>query len=323
MIDLVLSRFRDPRPDILLLMAFEKDCLRASTWTPCHGPILFQPTKASTRLFTLLHLLVRRFHVSRTDRPIVSLGLPYRHYLFGKTFPHFAASGRMRVLWSYDVWEPRFDEIAAIVRDAQVDVLLLSSYHATEHFRAILPECDVHWVPEAIELARYPPKPWSERSIDVVSFGRGSDRYHEAIADGCRERGIHYLARPHFATPQSFIEGICDARISICFPRSETHPAVAGSVSTLTLRYLESMAAKCLVLGGAPFDAPKMFGYNPIVEVDWADPVAQLEQILQDPSHSAELIEKNYRTVAAQHQTRNFVERVEAAIRERQERQRQ
>src|SRR6187399_643380 len=103
---LVVSRFRDKRPDILILQNFEKNCLACGTWDSVAGPILFAPTKLSTRLYTTLHLLLRPLlERIRSQRVIVSLGLPYRHYLLGKTFPHFALHSPLRVLWTYDAWE--------------------------------------------------------------------------------------------------------------------------------------------------------------------------------------------------------------------------
>lgn len=316
---LIVSRFRDQRPDILNLQDFEGDCLQRSDWERREGPILFLPTKISTRWFTLRHVLLRTFSVrSQREDAVISLGLPYRHYLFGKTFPHFALRGRLRVWWTFDVWEPRFGEIEEIVREARIDLFLVSSLQAAEHFRSLhLPGCEVHWVPEVIEAARFSPRPWDERSVDVVSFGRGHARYHEAIADGCRERGISYLFQPGYPTQESFVQGLADARISICFPRSETHPDLTGSVSTTTLRYLQSMAAKCLILGGTPFDAEEMFGYRPMIDVDWSDPVGQIEGILRSPQEHERLIERNHAELSAHHQTRSFVTRVDELIRAR------
>src|SRR4051794_2696734 len=125
---LIVSRFRDTRPDILLLKNFEKNCLACGNWESVFGPVLFPPTKISTRFFTALHFLARPV-LKRilTERAVISLGLPYRHYLFGKTFPHLAFETPLRVLWTYDVWEPRFAEIAAIVREARIGLLLISS----------------------------------------------------------------------------------------------------------------------------------------------------------------------------------------------------
>jgi hypothetical protein len=100
-----------------------------------------------------------------------------------------------------------------------------------------------------------------------------------------------------FQTWENFIDGLADAQICICFPRSITHPELAGSVSTLTLIYLQAMASKCLIIGAAPLDAQHLFDYNPVIEIDWTDPTGQIERIIQNPEPYQELIEKNYHAV--------------------------
>jgi hypothetical protein len=74
------------------------------------------------------------------------------------------------------------------------------------------------------------------------------------------------------------------------------------------------MAAKCLIVGRAPSDAQEMFGYNPVVEVDWHNPTQQLEQILREPEAHLALVERNFAAVSAHHQTRNFVASVNRLI---------
>jgi hypothetical protein len=317
-ITLVTSRFCDARPDLVVLHELEEDCLAHSTWKARRGPLLFPPVKVSTRFFTFLHSCLRPLlRGIETNRAVISLGLPYRHYFFGKTFPHFTFGARLRVLWLFDVWQPRFAEIAALVLEAQIDVLLVSSAQATEYFRNLrLPCCHVHWVPECVNVSHYPSRPWYERSIDVLAFGRSYSRYHEAIADQCRRCGIKYVFDRH-PTVGDLRVALSEARISLCFPRSVTHPTEAGAISTVTLRYLESMAAKCLILGNAPADMAEMFGYQPVIEVDWTDPIGQIKNILANLSNYRELIERNFTEVSTTHDMRRFIARVERAIQDR------
>lgn len=321
---LVISRFRNRLPDTLILQNLERNCLACSSWESFRGPVLFLPTKISTRFFTALHMICRPFlrKIKRRD-VVLGLGMPYRHYLLGKTFPHFAFDTPLRVLWTYDVWEPRFADVAALVQEARIGLLLLTTLQATEHFRSLnLPNCVVHWVPEVVEVGEYPSRPWAERTIDIIAFGRGHPRYHTAIAAECEVRGLRYVYQ-RFDTADDLVQAMGNSKISICFPQSMTHPERVGRVSTVTLRYLESMAAKCLVLGGSPLEAKQMFGYNPVIEADWDNPVGQLLRILQNPDGFFALIEKNYAAVAANHQTRNLVASIDALIAARLEGQRQ
>ena len=70
---------------------------------------------------------------------------------------------------------------------------------------------------------------------------------------------------------KDLVAGLANSRVSICFPQSITNPERCGKVETVTLRYFESMASKCLIVGKCPLELRDLFGYNPVIEVD--DPI--------------------------------------------------
>jgi hypothetical protein len=314
-ITLVTSRLMDNRPDFVDIRALERACLECTKWEAKRGALLFHPVKVSSRLYTLFHTVLRPF-LSRIHRPgvVLSIGLPYRHYFFGKTFPYFTLGSKLRVLWIWDAWEPRLEGIAALAREAKIDILLVSSLQASELLSSMLRGvCQVQWVPETIDIAEYRAKPWSERKIDVLSFGRSLPRYKEAIRT-LSAKGLNCVLDQRFPTREEFICALADAKISICFPRTVTDPDVAGSISTVTHRYLQSMAAKCLIVGEAPLEAQQMFGYDPVVAVDWRDPARQLLQITTHPEAYTSLIERNFAAVTSHHHVSNFAARIEQRI---------
>lgn len=335
MITLVTSRIRGITPDIALLQGFEQYCARNSTWQTRQGPVLFAPRTLSSRVYTFMHATLKpvlRRHKVRGA--VLSLGMPYHIYLYSKTFPYFAYDCDLRVLWTYDVWEPDYSKIERLVRQSGTNLLLLSSYQSTEHFRKLrIPGCEVHWVPESINTDDYHFKPWHERKIQLLSFGRSYMTYHNKIEEGCRQSGIEYACQERnehhdvavhglkqnlqFPTWESFTEGLANAQICLCFPRALTHPQLAGNVSTLTIRYLQAMASKCLLLGTAPLDTRYLFDYNPVVEVNWNDPLGQVKSILSDPLPYQELIEKNYAAVCNLFHHRQACTRIEQLITER------
>jgi hypothetical protein len=74
------------------------------------------------------------------------------------------------------------------------------------------------------------------------------------------------------------------------------------------------MASRCLILGILPDDMLPLFNYNPIVEIDDHNPVAQIEFILSNFDTYIPLIEKNYDQVKKFHswearlnQIQNFI----------------
>jgi len=332
MITLITARIRSKQPDIELLKKMELFCKTHSTWKTKTGPVLFVPRAVSSRFYTLIHYLAKPLiKRNKIKGAVLSLGFPYRPYFFSKTFPYFTRDADMRVLWTYDVWQPDYSRVERIVREGKVNLLLLSSHQATEHFsRLKIPDCTVEWVPETINVSHYKQKPWNERNIDILSFGRGWREYHDKIVEGCKENKINYVwqrsSEDHdvavhglkkdllFPEWTDFIAGLANTQICICFPRSITHPQLAGNVSTLTIRYLQAMASKCLILGAAPLDIHYLLDYNPVVEVDWNDPAGQIRNILAHPAKWQALIEKNYETVSNLFHHRNAVQQIDKLI---------
>ncbi len=147
----------------------------------------------------------------------------------------------------------------------------------------------------------------------MLSFGRKHLALHEVLKAGLPRAGVSYQFEPKpyevlFPTQEEFLTGMGNAKISVCFPSSVTHPERSGTIETLTVRYLQSMASKCLILGQAPAELNELFGYEPVVAVDFNDPVAQIREILAEPSHYIELIERNFATVYSAHTERHRAE---------------
>ena len=65
-------------------------------------------------------------------------------------------------------------------------------------------------------------------------------------------------------------------------------------METVTHRYFESMASKCLIVGHAPKELTDLFGYNPVIEVQWGSEFGQIEQLLNNLGSFEDLVERNY-----------------------------
>ena len=77
------------------------------------------------------------------------------------------------------------------------------------------------------------------------------------------------------------------------------------------------MAAKCLIIGETPLEAQQMFGYDPVVAIDWGDPVGQLLHITAHPESFTPLIERNFAALTSNYQVSNFAARIEQFIYEK------
>jgi hypothetical protein len=172
--------------------------------------------------------------------------------------------------------------------------------------RARFRNTSVHWIPEGIDPDQYKHVPYDQKYIDLLALGRRYDLYHEKIIDYFRGKETQYLYEKIkgeiiFPTRNEFIEGLAHTKISVCVPSNITHPERSGNIETMTIRYLQSMVSKCLVLGHAPAEMVELFGYNPVIEIDMQEPVNQIGSILNNFEEYIPLIEKNYQTVIQHH----------------------
>ena len=209
-------------------------------------------------------------------------------------------------LYVFDAWPAYQDRIENFIRSAGVRNVFFSSRYATEFFAAKGLPCRMTWVPEAITISNYRFEDYSHKDISVLAFGRRYDEYHDQIAHRLEQENITYLYEKVikaivFPTREDFIDGLARTKISICVPSSITHPEKAGKISTMTIRYLQSMASKCLIVGYMPDEMRPLFDYIPIVEIDMSSPAEQLISILQSFDRYIPLIERNYAYIRDHH----------------------
>jgi hypothetical protein len=227
---------------------------------------------------------------------------------FAKCLPHFMLPATKGV-YLFDVWPGVREDVVAFVEAFSVDHVFVSASQSAAWLRERV-GAEVHWMPEGIDPAPYQRRPLDERDVDVLQLGRKYDAYHERIVGPLAAAGRTYLYEKTkgevvFPSREGFLDGLARSKVSVCVPSSVTHPARSGDVETMTLRYLQSMASKCLVVGHAPDEMVRLFGYNPVVEIDMADPAGQLLDVLDHADRYADLVERNYRNVLGGHTWRH------------------
>lgn len=245
-----------------------------------------------------------------------------KYVVFGyqkeKFFPYFHYKAKLKTLWMYDAWEPLFSDIEKTVKQYKINLLLTASKQSAEYFNSLnIPNFHSEWVPEAVDSSLYKFIPYRERTIDVLQLGRKWNEYHEKIKPIEKKLVYKYEKKTGeiiFKSREEFIFGLANSKISICVPSNITHPHVTGNISTITNRYLQSMASRCLILGKIPEDMKSLFDYNPIVEIDEENPIDQIEMLLSNFEDYIPLIEKNYNTVKNLHNWENRVEKIENII---------
>jgi hypothetical protein len=203
-------------------------------------------------------------------------------------------------VYAFDCWPALFKRWERFFRRHRMRVAFFSARQSAEHFQKAIPEMESLWLPEAVEPSDYHgEKPLAARSIDVLELGRRWEDYHAKVTAPLAKSGrVHRFQSARgemlFATREALADGFADAKVSICFPSSQTHPKRSGHVETVTHRYFESMAARCIVVGHAPAELVDLFGYNPVVETDANDPYGQLDAILREPERYGDLVRRNH-----------------------------
>ncbi len=200
----------------------------------------------------------------------------------------------------FDCWPSLYGRWLSFFERHRVRLAFFTARQSAQYFADALPSMKSVWLPEATDPSEYSSSvPWAERDIDVLELGRKNDDFHGKItaplADAKRSH-LFELVKGEIIFPdrKGFLEGLARSKISICFPCSQTHPERSGPVETVTTRYFESMASKCLIVGHAPQELTDLFGYNPVVEVQEGEEIEQMEFLLRHPESYSGLIEKNY-----------------------------
>ena len=205
---------------------------------------------------------------------------------------------------AHDCWEPQFDRWAAFLKRARIRRAFFTARAAAEAMNARVPGLRAEWLPEGIELGFFPYEtPLSARGIDILELGRRSNAFHEVARPYCEKQGYRHLYQKSarelvFDTREAFRRGMADTKLLICFPSSQTNPERSGTVETMTLRYLEGIACKSVILGHAPAELVDLFGYNPVVEVDFTEPARQIDQLLAHIDDHQPLVERNFARLA-------------------------
>ncbi len=206
-------------------------------------------------------------------------------------------------LW--DVWPENREKLYNDIRKLNVKLAFVTSKQNKELIEKETGiEC--HYIPEGIDIADYSKgEPLQNRVGEVYELGRQHPLYHKTISSLIDKGEItHYYGHKYdsdgkllklaFSTAEELVQNVNKIKVVICFPQCDTHPQKAGCIETLTQRYWECMLSGNLIVGRAPQELIDLIGYDPVVNVDWCNPEAQLSYILKNIGDYQPLVDKNY-----------------------------
>ena len=162
------------------------------------------------------------------------------------------------------------------MRKHQVITAIFTSSHTADNMKNRFPHMNIMYCPETVDTSLFQRgKQLSERTSDMFEYGRGSTQTYS-------QEQFHAL--------------LTDSKLTITFPRSITHPEVAGEIETLTQRYWEGMLSRIVMVGHAPKELIDLVGYNPVVEMNKEHADEQILDILAHINYYQNLVDKNRET---------------------------
>ena len=250
-----------------------------------------------------VRLAVAKFRLSFKLPEIVCsrkiLVVPCGGYPDSFAFPFAYTHEIIPVLW--DTW-PRYHEriVKSFIRH-NVRLAFFTQRQVAEMIQLRLPQVHCVWLPEGIKTSCYQSGDrLDRRTIDLLELGRLLPRFHSAVKGGSFS---HRFKEPSegllFKDFSSLCAGLSDAKITVCFPRCDTHPDQAGNIETLTQRYWECMLSRTVILGRCPKELFDFLGFNPVVDVDWDNPCEQVEQMVAHIKDYQNTVDRNYEVALA------------------------
>lgn len=199
------------------------------------------------------------------------------------------------IIW--DCWPRYWQPLIKNIRRLRIKTIFCTSSQTAAFVSENCKDVDAIWLPEGIKSSLYSFGPkLNERRVDILELGRQLPTVHNLIVNYQFYRSIihKYQIGSELLFPEfnDLVKGLQDAKITICYPRCDTHPEHAGKIETLTQRYWECMLTGTLMAGRAPKELVEFCGYNPVVDLG-EDPVGRLEYILKHIEEYQGLVDRN------------------------------
>jgi hypothetical protein len=193
----------------------------------------------------------------------------------------------------WDCWPCYYDKTEQWLKRHHIKTAIFTSKQEKQEIQKRIPHLKTIHCPEAIDTALYHEgKELKFRSIDVFEFGRANN----VIGDFAGKNNLTWVNTAKInkrLSNEELSKNLSNAKITICFPKSITHPEIAQGVETLTQRYWEAMVSKSILWGHCPKELSDFIGYNPVVEFKEEK---QVLDILSNIEQFQPLVDKNRET---------------------------
>lgn len=211
------------------------------------------------------------------------------------TFPYYATHEVIPFIW--DCWPCYYVKMEAWFKRHETRTAIFTSRMEMEEMQKRCPQVKMLWCPEAVDATLYKKgKPLAERTINLLEFGRSNERVLGKIS--IDNHVCTYVNGKFIYSNEELYEAMGDARITVCLPKSMTHPDIAQGIETLTQRYWEAMLSRMVIIGHAPKELIDICGYNPVLELpnDKEQINTFILNIISNIEDYQELVDRNRQT---------------------------
>ena len=204
----------------------------------------------------------------------------------------------------WDCWPEHYDMVAKWINRHRIRRAIFTSRQEMEAIKERVPGLQVLWCHEGVDASSYNEGALlCEREIDILEFGRANQRIIREES-GKLQQSCNYVCTvkdgQNIYSEQELPLAMAKAKVTLCFPRSMTHPEAAGGVETLTQRYWEAMLSRIVIIGHAPQELIDVCGYNPVIEMPLGDksvsPSTFILDILHNITDYQSLVDRNRQT---------------------------
>lgn len=208
------------------------------------------------------------------------------------TFPDHALHEIVPMVW--DCWPCHFGQMCRWMEKHRVRAAVFTASQTAARMRERFPGMNILCITEGVDTSLYKEgKPLAERTIGLLEFGRSNRRvFHSALPPAVNHVCTRQGGRLIYTNEQLFA-AMADARVTLCLPRCDTQPEVAGGIETLTQRYWEAMLSRMVIVGRAPRELTRLLGYDPVIPLDPHAPAAQIQDILAHIADYQPLADRN------------------------------
>lgn len=211
------------------------------------------------------------------------------------TYPDYCLYEIIPFIW--DCWPKYFEMTCDWIQRHRVKTAIFTSSHTAEKMSVRFPEMNIRYVPEGVDTKEYKEgEQLKQRKNPLYEIGDGRRCFIKTQYPEEYERLSKLPVKGLLPDRKSFIEALCDAQVTVTFPRCDMMPEETGGIETLTQRYWEAMLTRSVIVGRAPKELIDLIGYNPVIDLDRQNPIEQIENILLHIEDFQPLVDKNRET---------------------------